>query len=868
MAEEVFLIKVVLDASGAQNQSKRVRDELGKTETAADGVNRALKRAFTVASIGLAIRQAGRLADAYTRTQNRLKTVTEGSRELSAATAELFEIADDTRQAYAATVEIYSRVGLAAKDLGRDQEELLQFTESLNQAVALSGAAGQEARAGIIQLSQGLASGALRGDELRSVLEQLPVVADVIAKAMGVTRGELRELGSEGKISAEIVLDAFKEAREELDERFGKSVPTLAQSFEVLNNNMTRFVGETDKVIGASAALSTIIIGIAENLDVAAGGTFVLATVIVSAYIPATATATTVTAGFATAIGAVTAAAAAEAAVFAALGVAVAVATNRAVSEFEELQRTILETTEAGEKFALTEFGKVGADIAKVEQEIRRVSILIAQDVASGQEANQSALATIERLRGDLARLRAEQERLADGTAKTTVEAQAQSKALRELDSELRDVIDDIELENRLLLENSREREIQKTLLKEIADLQKDSPDLSPQQRAELEASIRTNAELAERAEVLERIRGPQEKFGADLAALNTLLDEGTISEQEYTDELNRMAAAADGVDFSALDIGSFSGQVDGFNLEKFLELVRGAQAASAIGPALPPGPDFSAGISDFGPRPVDEPTDAERQATLLRDINAASIELSQTQSDLNALFEAGAISSDEYRLAMNDARIAADRLGGSFEDGLAVGLAKVENKLRDTSGVVSNAVVSSFNAASDAIVDFAVTGEFELNSFLETLKRIAAEVAAQQLLLALLPDSNQSGGKATQSGEDQAVFAALQIAGSFFAKGGDFPADEPFIAGEEGPELITPKGAGTVTPAGETAALLQGQRQAAGAPVVNVPAPQVNNFIIRDPNEITEMLRTPEGKAGMMNFIQEERRTVKQTVS
>lgn len=154
--------------------------------------------------------------------------------------------------------------------MGLSQQELIGFTKSLNQAIALSGASATEAQAGMIQLAQGMASGVLRGDELNSVLEQLPTVADVIASHLGVTRGELRQMGQDGKITADIIFDAFQNARGELEERFAKSVPTIGQSFQVLKNNVLDLVGRFDQATGASAAVSRALMFISENLDTVA----------------------------------------------------------------------------------------------------------------------------------------------------------------------------------------------------------------------------------------------------------------------------------------------------------------------------------------------------------------------------------------------------------------------------------------------------------------------------------------------------------------------------------------------------------------------------------------------------------------------
>jgi tape measure domain-containing protein len=247
-----FRIDVIVDPARARSGSRKVGRELGRLEKKSSDLGRTLRRTFQAVGTAFAVAQLVRLGDQYQNLQNRLRVVTDGQDELERITNRLAEAAERSRGSFAATVELYSRVALSAQELGRSQEELLQFTESLNQAVALSGASAQEAQAGLIQLSQGLASGALRGDELRSVLEQLPIVADVIAKELGVTRGELRVLGAEGKISADIVLDAFKNARTELRDRFGKAVPTLGQGFVRLRDSLLLFVGDLDKAIGGA----------------------------------------------------------------------------------------------------------------------------------------------------------------------------------------------------------------------------------------------------------------------------------------------------------------------------------------------------------------------------------------------------------------------------------------------------------------------------------------------------------------------------------------------------------------------------------------------------------------------------------------
>lgn len=256
MATENLVI--VVNERGARVVKGKLED-IGKGAKRAEGGVTLLRRALGVLAGAAVIRSLVRTADAFTNIQNRLRLVTESTSQLNAVQNELLAISNRTRSAFETNADLFNRLALSTRELGLTQRDVLELTESLNQAVIISGASSAEASAGLIQLSQGLASGALRGDELRSVLEQLPAVADVIAKQLGVTRGELRTLGQEGKITAEVVTEAFKNAREELNDRFGRTVPTIGQAFTTLRNNLVDFVGRVAEAIGFTGGLARII---------------------------------------------------------------------------------------------------------------------------------------------------------------------------------------------------------------------------------------------------------------------------------------------------------------------------------------------------------------------------------------------------------------------------------------------------------------------------------------------------------------------------------------------------------------------------------------------------------------------------------
>jgi tape measure domain-containing protein len=155
----------------------------------------------------------------------------------------------------------------STEDLGLTQKELVDVTETISQAITISGASAESANAALIQLGQGIASGTLRGDELNSVLEQTPRLAEAIADGIGVGIGQLRELGSEGKITSETIITAIQSQQGAVRTEFGQTSATLSQSFTTINNSLTKFVLELDKASKISETLAGVLIQASEAID-------------------------------------------------------------------------------------------------------------------------------------------------------------------------------------------------------------------------------------------------------------------------------------------------------------------------------------------------------------------------------------------------------------------------------------------------------------------------------------------------------------------------------------------------------------------------------------------------------------------------
>lgn len=205
-------------------------------------------------------------ADELNTLNARIRLVTGSTEEYNRAQVALFDLAQRTRSSLGDTINTYVQIGQAVKDAGVGQEVLLGVVETINQAVQLSGVNAASAQAALVQLTQGLGSGTLRGEELNSVLEQTGKLADVIARGMGITRSQLREYGEQGKITAEQVINALQSQRAEVDAQFAQLPLTVGQSVTLLRNSSLQLLGAFNESTGATAGLASVIKDLADFL--------------------------------------------------------------------------------------------------------------------------------------------------------------------------------------------------------------------------------------------------------------------------------------------------------------------------------------------------------------------------------------------------------------------------------------------------------------------------------------------------------------------------------------------------------------------------------------------------------------------------
>lgn len=225
------------DASGeAAKKQDRYNRSLQSGASAAEGLTRKLA---ALAAGYLSLQGAQKLiglSDTWTQTTARLDRMNDGRQTTPEVQGMIYQAAQRSRGDYQDTADMVAKLGTLAGDAFGSTEEVVAFAEQINKQFALAGTGAQGAQAAMLQLTQAMSSGVLRGEELNSVLEQAPTITQAIAKYMGVSIGELRELASEGQVTANVVKAALFSAAEETNAAFEAVPLTFSQAWTMAKN--------------------------------------------------------------------------------------------------------------------------------------------------------------------------------------------------------------------------------------------------------------------------------------------------------------------------------------------------------------------------------------------------------------------------------------------------------------------------------------------------------------------------------------------------------------------------------------------------------------------------------------------------------
>lgn len=271
--ERAFDVDMSDFVGGVSDGKEKVRElnaELSKTGDKAAEAAGGLDKIGTVLAGFATLSFAKSLldtADAMQSINSQVRQVTSSETEYLAVQRQLLDVANNTRASLESTSSLYVSTSRALKDYGYTQQEILQFTEATNNAMTIGGVQAEQQAAALLQLSQALGSGVLQGDEFKSIAEAAPILLDTIAEYMGKSRAEIKKLGSEGELTADVLFKAISGASEKFGEQAAKMPMTMGQALTVFQNNWQSMISKMLNDSGAMSGIASIIKLIADNLN-------------------------------------------------------------------------------------------------------------------------------------------------------------------------------------------------------------------------------------------------------------------------------------------------------------------------------------------------------------------------------------------------------------------------------------------------------------------------------------------------------------------------------------------------------------------------------------------------------------------------
>jgi lambda family phage tail tape measure protein len=757
--KQVRQIIVRVDAKGGDNLKKISRDlggisrEVSRTSSLVGSLRNSFRGLLGISFAGFGIREITRLSDEFQQARDRISVFTGSAESANVELSKLFDLANDTAAPIGTIVVAYNRLAIALDDVGIKGDALLDLTRALQQSFRLAGATVAETRGALIQLSQGLASGELRGQELRSVLEANALAGGILADKLGIGRGEILKYSEAvGGIPSSTVISAFAEAFDELEDKAANLTLTFEQSLLIVVNKLTQGFGELNDTYKLSTKFSTALSFAVVNLTAVLS---VLAGVLITLKLPLLLSglnsilgalallkgviATIGFGGFATALGGLALAAGLAAAkfvffagVFSLIILAFAdfdAAKNIFSQGLVFIQDKLLATAQVARRVA--QFFTI-SDSGKKAQE---------DEIARLEERRQVLKKQAEELRAEFTKtgIGASLKELADALA--SKEAGIGITNIRRLNTAF----------NEGKVNAEQYAKILQTI--KIANLKKEFAE--------------TDLELEDYNKRLKELLNPTKKTAEQFAEINRQLKDGKITTEQY------------GIALRNLEFEQLEKQVE-----------KGAISFQ----------QFNKELSDL------------KLKELQFDLNNSVISFQQFEESTEALrrgqlsdaFKQGNIGLAEFNKQLLD-------ISSKFEPGAAIytGVDSYIKSAGTLSQNIAGAIERAFGTLEDTLFDFVKTGRFEFAKFtqaiLDDLTKIILRAAIVQPLANGILGAFQGGGSqlsfATSPGTLTAAQGRVFDGGvTAFAKGGIVNSPTMFdysggrgLMGEAGPEAIVP---------------------------------------------------------------------------
>ncbi|MEE9367044.1 MAG: tape measure protein [Dehalococcoidales bacterium] len=806
-------IRIIVDPSGAVRGTRIVNRSLDTTTTKAQATTSAvqfLRRAIGLLGVGLAVRQIVAFADTFTQLQNRIRVAGVSTENLGLATERLLDISRRTRTDLESNVALFQRLGIAQQQLSATTEELFEFVENVGTALSIQGAAAGTARGAILQLSQAVGSGIVRGEEFNSILEGAFPVA--LAAARGIDRFEgsvskLRSAVIAGEVTSTEFFRGLLSQGEALAEQFAQTTPTISQAFTVLNNELTVFIGSLDTAGGLTASFARAVIDLSLNLDTAVRviGVFIgaLAPAILSAIAAGLRTAAVAALSLAAAIGPLGLIAAALSAAAVALALfgdrfkpvegSIATLEDIAVATFQFIEEAIVSLadngfgslTDAVDEFA-TGFGIGFKAIAIILEAFQESVFLVASGVINSFRAMLESARTLGEVIGNI---------ITGDIAGAAASGGGLAGRLSEIFSQ--NVVADVVQQGINLVDQvsdailqraeQRRREIEARSTQpggggfaDEAASQAEAIELTKQQvtalrrlQDQLDPVAAAQRELAEAQELLNVALAAGAIDAEEFADLNTKLS------QSLKDQLDPLAAVNRELEQERELLG-LSNEAREVEVElRAIENTLREQGISLSEVERDALRDNLQALSALNEQ-------LETQNQVLESIRGPQIAYGEQLAALDSLLMDGKITFEEFDEAVKNLRLTLLDQNDDFASGIERGLLRAEDSFNDFASQAESAVTNAFRGMEDSLTDFITSGKASFSdladSILEDILRIVIRAAILGPITEALTGTGSGGG--TGGGTEGLVAAGIGAFAGSFQGGGSFTV--PGVGGQD----------------------------------------------------------------------------------
>lgn len=241
-----FVNSAILAAAGLKKEELALRDLGNASNNTSNKLSRLvslkglLKTTLAGIAVGKITKQAIGMSDEYANMHARLDMIRDGTQSTEELQKSIYTSAQRTGSAYTTMANGVAKMRMQAGDVFQNNGETIAFLETMNKSFVVGGASIEEQKSAMLQLTQAMASGKLQGDELRSLAETSPALIQAIANKLGVSRGEVKKLGADGKITADIVKTAMLDASEAIDQQFRNMPMTWGRAWQNFLNFVTK----------------------------------------------------------------------------------------------------------------------------------------------------------------------------------------------------------------------------------------------------------------------------------------------------------------------------------------------------------------------------------------------------------------------------------------------------------------------------------------------------------------------------------------------------------------------------------------------------------------------------------------------------